>query len=147
MVLTIDELIRFVDKVDKTEGGCHIWTGGTNGQGYGCFLVDGKIVGAHRVAWAIAHERWALGLVLHKCDTPLCVNPDHLYEGDNSQNMIDKSQRGPLHCKQKLTPDDVREIRRLLFLGCYTHQEISEQFGVDRSSIGKINTGKYWSHV
>jgi len=146
MILTPKQEQNFFDKVLIIPGGCHEWMGAIH-SGYGRVCLKGDLKGAHQVAWAMKHGRWALGYVLHKCDNKRCVNPDHLYEGSPSDNMIDKAQRGPLTTQQKLTPDDVREIRRLLFLGCYTQAEIAQRFGVTRKAISKINTGMCWNHV
>jgi len=147
MILTSKQEQNFFDKVFIIPGGCHEWTGAIGGGGYGRVWLKGDNKYAHHVAWAMRHGRWALGHVLHTCDNRCCVNPDHLYEGSPSDNMIDKAQRGPLTAVQKLTPDDVREIRRLLFLGCYSQTEIAQRFGVGRPTISAINTGVRWNHV
>ena len=68
---------RFWEKVDKT-GDCWLWTGAKNSSGYGCFGVKGKLVQPHRFIMNATADT----CVLHHCDVPLCVNPDHLYFGD-----------------------------------------------------------------
>ena len=92
----------FWSNVDKTSG-CWLWTGSTNGCGYGQFTYNGKLEKAHRVSWQIHHGPLPLwsghttGIcVLHRCDVPLCVNPDHLFlgtQGDNVADMIEKGRR------------------------------------------------------
>ena len=100
---------RFFEKVNmNTSNGCWLWTGGTRGRGtlqYGSAWHQGKNVGAHRLSWIFCNGFLPshLGLnkaeVCHKCDTPLCVNPDHLFIGTRSDNMQDKIKKG--RCGQK----------------------------------------------
>lgn len=83
---------RFWSKVAKGEG-CWIWTGGTSGNGYGAFMLNGKHITAHRFSW-ILHRGEPRLHILHKCDNPICVNPDHLFEGTNLDNIKDRVSKG-----------------------------------------------------
>lgn len=90
-------LERFSEKyIPVTESGCWLWTGATNcDRGYGYFLFRGKPMLAHRASWMMIHGDIPLGLnVLHRCDVPSCVNPDHLFLGTLSDNMQDCSRKG-----------------------------------------------------
>ncbi len=104
------------------EPGCWLWMGSTRSGGYGGFHVGGTTkVGAHRYAYERANGPIPHGLwVLHRCDTPTCVRPDHLFLGtaiDNYRDMVAKGRRGrPVwsrprrtHCSlgHELTPDNV----------------------------------------
>lgn len=103
--LTIDSPILkafFEDSfIPEPNSGCWIWMGPFFEQrgGYGCFTLKraGIIVQrAHRVAWKL-YRRPDLPKevhILHHCDNPLCVNPDHLFEGDQAVNMRDKALKG-----------------------------------------------------
>lgn len=87
--------------------GCWEWTGGTTSYGYGVMSFQNHTVGAHRLAWEAWHEQLVpAGLyVLHHCDNPPCIRPDHLYVGTPSENMFDKVAKGrhpgraKTHCK------------------------------------------------
>lgn len=79
---------KFWAKVDKS-GECWLWTGSTDTKGYGQIRHDYKLRGAHRVSYELAH-----GVTLtprqkldHRCNTPLCVKPEHLRDGTQKQNM------------------------------------------------------------
>jgi len=71
--------------------GCWLWEKGSIGSGYGYVSGLGLI---HRVAFRLANGKEAKGLVCHTCDIPLCVNPDHLYDGTKSTNQKDAIKRG-----------------------------------------------------
>lgn len=78
-----------------TECGCRIWTGGLTTKGYGKLSLDGKEVGAHRAAWIEANGPIPDGMwVLHRCDTPACINIDHLFLGTPADNTADMIQKG-----------------------------------------------------
>ena len=88
---------RFWGKVDKTDG-CWLWTAGTNINGYGRLSVNRIAILAHRYSWALHNGEIPKGMcVMHKCDNPPCVNPDHLEMGsqqDNLKDMLSKGRHG-----------------------------------------------------
>ncbi len=103
---------NFLNKVKKNqENDCWIWTGGRRGykrtttsNEYGVFGFRGKNEAAHRVSWILwrqeSQEPIIKGLcVCHKCDNPLCVNPEHLFLGTAHDNMRDKISKN--RCPQK----------------------------------------------
>jgi len=107
---------RFWEKVNKeTANGCWEWSSAVRGNGYGAFfthlLNEGrKCHGAHRYSWMMVNGPIPEGLwVLHKCDNRICVNPDHLFLGDRTDNMRDCAkkkrvctigQSNKTHCKR-----------------------------------------------
>lgn len=78
------------------ESGCWIWLGHWTPWGYGCVNRRGKwITGAHQMFYRLNKGEIPPGMmVCHKCDTPQCVNPDHLFLGTNSQNQKDRMAKG-----------------------------------------------------
>lgn len=90
---------RFWVKVDKISSlsytDCWVWIGCKNPKGYGQFWGQDKMIGAHRYSWILKKGSIPNDLcVLHKCDNPPCVNPDHLFLGTQSDNMKDMAQKG-----------------------------------------------------
>jgi hypothetical protein len=89
---------RFMAKVSPAPTGCWLWTGRPMSAGYGHFHLGGhrgQMLLAHRVSWMLHRGPIPHGLcVLHRCDVPLCVNPDHLFLGDRLTNMLDMVAKG-----------------------------------------------------
>jgi hypothetical protein len=98
--LDVEEIkTRFLAQVmPEPNSGCHLWTGSTNGHGYGSFYLYGKLPGAHRVAWTlfVGPIPPETPHVLHKCDNPPCVNTDHHFLGTHQDNADDKLAKGRL---------------------------------------------------
>lgn len=87
---------RFFRYVSKgTEDSCWEWSGAMDKDGYGFFWVAGKLYRSHRVSWVIHQSPiHASLLVLHRCDNPRCVNPDHLFLGTDADNADDRERKG-----------------------------------------------------
>lgn len=135
-------------------GQCWLWMGATRSAGYGSFSVMGENLSAHRFSWEIHYSRIFDDLnVLHRCDTPLCVRPEHLFLGTKADNHADMDQKGRRHVVRgessphaKLTESDVRVIRERI-----GHGEIARVIAIDYSVtqgvISSIARGKTWRHV
>lgn len=154
--------VRFWSRVVRGPG-CWLWMGTTDTCGYGRLVVgsrtDGtrRLAGAHRIAYALAAGPIpAGGQVLHRCDTPACVRPDHLFLGtqaDNIADMVSKgrqrggSLRGEKNPTAKLTWAKVTEIRRLYANGGVSQRALGEMFGVEQTSVGFVVRGETWREV
>lgn len=93
-----NEVKRFWSKIDKTEG-CWLWNAALDGRGYGKFVIwrdkKHKYLIASRVAWELTYGKIPTGKsVLHRCDTPRCINPAHLFLGSTKDNMLDMKSKG-----------------------------------------------------
>lgn len=143
--------IRFWARVNKTEE-CWLWEGPRNHFGYGLFAFARQTLATHRVSFELAYGPIPSPLfVLHKCDNPRCVNPEHLYLGTQLDNMRDRQSRtgypqGIKHHMAKLTENEVREIRRLYADGT-SQISLAEQFNSDQTNISMIVNRKTWRHI
>ena len=150
----------FWSMVDMTGTACWLWRGRMSGGGYGSVCVLGKRWPALRLAYTLAVAEIPNGsLVLHHCDNPPCVRPDHLFVGthrDNSRDMASKGRagtqrhpetirRGEKASRAKLTEKDVIAIR------CGDADEsqriTASRFGVHQTAISRILRDKTWRHV
>lgn len=148
---------RFWPKVDKS-GACWLWTGHTNGKcGYGLFMtVSPKKELAHRVSYELAYGPIPKGKkVLHSCDNPRCVCPDHLFVGtmrDNTADMVKKGRArytkhvGGKNGWAKLTEAKVRQIRKRYLEGA-TQAALATRFAVSPATISGVLTRRVWAHV
>ena len=87
---------RFEEKfVVDADSGCWLWSASRHRKGYGEFFMNGLVRKAHRVSFELHVGQIPAGLcVLHRCDTPPCVNPSHLFVGSHAQNMADMVEKG-----------------------------------------------------
>lgn len=135
---------RFWSKVVKTTSGCWEWQGSTNtNNGYGRFWDNGHHTTAHHFAWEQYNGKPPEGkCICHHCDNPKCVNPDHLFTGTLRENSIDAVRKN--RHVNKLTTEQVTEIRKLIEGGQVTRKEIAKMFGVSGSNISAIKKGRSW---
>lgn len=147
---------RLANGLDKApEDGCWEWARSTTEDGYGRMTVDGRTVFAHRLAFELSgHEIGEGQHVLHRCDNPRCIRPDHLFAGTRSDNMRDCVSKGrhggppspsfaELNPASKLTASEVSEIRSRLASG-ETQASLADMYGVSQSAIGKIHRRETW---
>ncbi len=158
---------RFEEKwIGEPNSGCWLWLGASVPKGYG-YIASGDGAtseSAHRISWRLHCGDIPPGMcVLHRCDMPCCVNPDHLFLGtvqDNSTDMVSKGRgkRGKKYGRQKkpceyrlvgsqsngakLTEDQVLEIKKAT-----NPHGLAERFGVTKENIYVIRRGKTWKHV
>lgn len=145
---------RFDRYVNKTEG-CWLWTGSKDQDGYGIFR--GAVAGvtfarAHRFSYAYhTGELPQSGMcIMHSCDNPSCVNPDHLSLGTNADNMADKARKGrsrvPVgekHGKAILTEEQAQQI----LLDARPYAAIAADYDVHPATISSIKNRQSWRHL
>lgn len=148
---------RFEEKFKKGSAqDCWLWLAYKDPQGYGRFrVVPGKNMHlSHRVAYRIYKGEFPDYLkVLHTCDNPSCVNPDHLYLGTDFDNAQDKMSKGRSNtpkgddCYQaKLTMAQVRRIREFSRIGIRNY-ELVPIFKVSKLVISRIVNNKIYKEV
>lgn len=155
---------RFKKKMSEADdNGCILFIGAKDKRnGYGKFCMgsrsDGSknAKGAHRISYELfIGEIPNDSCVLHKCDVPLCVNPEHLVLGtqaDNMKDMINKNRDrkvisfGSKHGNAKLNEVQVREIKIKLLEGIRV-TDLGKQYNVKKENISSIKNGKTWKHI
>lgn len=141
-----------------TRNGCWEWQGAKKKFGYGRTIVGSrrnksrKGMSAHRAMWTAVHgkipqSKW----ILHHCDNPACINPEHLYLGTRTENTRDRELRRrnkvprlkhESHPGSKLTWKDVNEIRAIGIN--VTQEKIANRYFVKRRTISDILNFKTW---
>lgn len=158
-------LERFLERINKTDA-CWLWTGETS-YGYGTLNQDGSTKGilAHRFSYKHFVGPIPDGLcVLHRCDNPPCVRPDHLFtgtRGDNNRDMAAKGRnrwtadfltadknrvKGSKHHNAKLTDRKILSIRSRRKMGGIL-ADLSRKYGVGISTISRICRHEAWKHI
>lgn len=136
---------RFWAKVRKTES-CWLWTGANNRHKYGNINVNGVTRRPNRLSYAI-HIGDPIGFdVLHECDNPPCVNPKHLFLGDDKDNATDKVNKdrqlkGITHPLTRISSEQLAIIISRIKRGD-RHLDIARDFGLSRSYVTMIGLGK-----
>jgi len=128
---------------------CWFWTGNQNSQGYGRVYLNGQGFYAHRIMWELIFGPIPTGVfVCHHCDTPLCVNPLHLFLGTQADNMRDctnkrRQEYGENHHNAKLTAPQVLKIRKRPM----SISKLARYYGISRRHIRAIQQRRYWRYL
>lgn len=129
--------------VPEPNTGCWIWARHGNSDGYGSMRVGGAEHRVHRLSYRAFVGPFDESLfVCHSCDTPACINPDHLWVGSHADNQRDKArkERSP---DTKLTTEDVVAIRS-------THERsavLARRYDVDTQTVVDARSGVTWGHL
>jgi hypothetical protein len=144
--------VRFEAKyIPEPNSGCWLWTAACNQAGYGEISVGAERHGAHRISWELHRGKIPERMyVLHRCDNPSCVNPEHLFLGTQSDNAIDYWAKGRMNRhygakpnRSKLTDSLVRQICSDKTM---TSREWSQKLGVRHTVVSRVRAG-YRSHA
>lgn len=151
---------RIKAKVLVTGKGCWEWQASRTPLGYGQMRFRGTRELAHRASWVVfcgpipADPNAAYGTlgVLHRCDNPPCVNPEHLFLGDAHSNAVDsvakgrwgpRGLKGEAHGRSIATEEIVRAIRA----SSETARECAVKYGLSIGAVRHIRAGRSWKHV
>jgi hypothetical protein len=145
-------LERFEDKyVAEPNTGCWLWTAALNDAGYGRLGVTKGWRGAHRVAYELFVGTVPQDMfVCHRCDTPACVNPSHLFLGrpiDNTADMIAKGRIrtgrlfGDSNPNGIVGSSQLGELRALAMAGA-TSRQLAERYGISVPHARDLMTGR-----
>ena len=141
--------------IPEPNSGCFIWLGALNKEGgYGRTSQGARSDGrprnrrVHRLMYEKEIGPIPDGLdVLHRCDNPVCVNPEHLFLGTHADNMKDCADKGRLPDRRgqkapnaKLTADQVTAIRA----STRSQRAIAKDFGITQAAVSLIKTGRTW---
>lgn len=153
-----ERMARFTNRGEPDD--CWEWTGAKAGRGYGKIFRNGRLENAHHLVLAAKLGRnLTPGMfACHHCDNPSCVNPEHLFEGTASDNMLDASAKGRVrgferdlyrpagerNVKAKLTASAVDKIRECRSQGA-TLKLLAEEYGVTKENISMICRGVTWA--
>lgn len=153
---------KFWAKVDiRGNDECWLWTRSRNTYGYGSAVFKGWTTNAHRIAYFLAHGSIdATKVICHSCDNRLCCNPAHLWEGTQGDNVRDCNKKGrgkgkfsetlgkdhPRHLA-KMTPDQVKEARRLYWSGQMSQAQLGKKYGVHPATISRTVRGQNWNYI
>lgn len=124
---------------------CWLWTAATSTAGYGVFRFNGLNKIASRFAYHLANGDIPEDLeVLHRCDTPACCNPAHLFLGTHIQNMQDKLNKGrPNGGGPARVTLRTRELVKAMYALGYKWKKITELTGASPVTISRILKGRY----
>jgi hypothetical protein len=160
---TLERFLLYISNSNHPNG-CWIWEGIFSHNGYGRFrLTGGKRIPASRFSYELFRgEIPEKLLVLHTCDNPPCVNPEHLWVGTIKENMQDMAKKGRSyfqthadkilrrkginHPRSKLTDKIVIEMRQLSKSGM-TNRALGIKFNISEYTVSGIILGKEWKHV
>lgn len=134
---------KFDEKVEPDPfGGCWLWSGAQNSEGYGHLQFQGKDWRAHRLSFIRHKGQIPEGkIVRHKCDVPSCVNPDHLELGTHADNGGDKARRKRSTAS---VPDSVViAVRQSKQRGV----DVANHYGISKALVSLIRNNKRRNYV
>lgn len=116
------------------------------GDGYPKLIRNGKKYRMSRYIYEMMKGDIPEGMVImHKCDNPRCINPDHLVAGTQSDNMKDMFEKGRNHVGpgRVLTDEDIQDILN----DKRSHAELARLYEVHYNTIWNIRNGRTWKGV
>jgi hypothetical protein len=149
---------RFWAGIERgSEAECWPWRRHCDTGGYGVIGIGGRLIKAHRVAYAIAYGHTPGDMcVLHRCDNPCCCNPAHLTLGTQQDNIADMVGKGRVRTRPRfgeenpgarLTEEQVRAMRAQRAAARTPYYVLARQFGVSTMTVLRACKGESWAHL
>lgn len=141
--------------IPEPNTGCWLWTRWAMPRGYGRLYVGNRQWLAHRVSSWVFNGPYSENLaIMHECDTPACVNPEHLRPGTNKENVDHRVKMGRTailsgsqNPYSKLTESVIRRCREDWHAGLFTYSEMARRYGVSKTTMARAVKGQRWKHV
>lgn len=166
MNITEKQKQKIFSRFTLTDRGCWEWNCSKDGCGYGTMRIGENTFRAHRIMWTIVNGEIPQGVyVLHRCDNPSCIRPDHLWLGtqlENIQDMhkkgrakkatgsengsvvhIERMPRGINHYMARVTPEHRDKILSMRGNRA-TLKQIADTVGLSLPTVHRISTGAHW---
>lgn len=151
---------KLLSRVSIDPNGCWIWTRAKNKDGYGYLFYEGKMQRVTRLSYALFNGNISDNkLVLHKCDNPSCINPEHLFLGTHADNANDRNSKGRQAKGERHANAKVKE-RAVFLYKSLRHLAMNAGFGkvvgtkvamhhsgLNHSTATHINAGRRWRHI
>ena len=136
----------------RKKSGCMEWKSAVNKDGYAACSAYGlfKSQLVHREVFRLfTGERPEV--VMHTCDNPRCINPQHLVAGSHAANLQDKLRKGrqakgSANGRAKLTEKQITRIRKQRLAG-KSYATLQALYGISRATVWRVLSGASWGHV
>lgn len=127
--------------------GCWMWQGALNEDGYGHLVHEGRRPAVHRLSYEFYKGEIPEHMcVCHSCDTPACINPDHLFLASHKGNMEDKVSKGRQYKGIEVWSAKINmAIAAKIRVDSRVHREIAAEYGIHTSAISRIKHNKIWA--
>jgi predicted transcriptional regulator len=157
----VEDENRFWSKVETSDDNTVCWNvvAMSLTNRYGSFYANNKHIRAHRFSFQLKHNRLIKKnmVICHSCDNPLCVNPAHLSEGTQQENITDMCNKGRYYSGEgikgeknklsKLTEKHVLEIRNKYANTTTSYSKLAKEYGISHTTIMRIINRKSWQHI
>jgi hypothetical protein len=144
---------RLISRIVCAGSECWHWVGVRSDFGYGRMTYEGRTQAAHRLSYRAFVGEIPDGFsVLHRCDNPSCINPDHLWLGTYADNRRDCQDKGRWRLKNKksgfahhstiVTPALLAEAQRMRSEGL-SYKRVAAQLGVSTMTVWHAMNGRF----
>lgn len=142
---------RIFAHIEKIDNGCWIWKGSTDRDGYGLMSIDDRSRRVHRISYEVFKEEKIPfdKNACHSCDTPACVNPDHIFVAKSFENTQDMMEKGRSRFSGRGVILNAEKIKKIRFLASHSFSsaDIGRMFKIGAPHVDQIVERKIWDHI